>query len=81
MMLKQNLKLSDIKTKEYRDYFWGAIDPYRVKMGEGRDLTLNPSQAGEPVNYLMYPYAQVGGKTIDWLDPKTFEYTITYKQL
>ena len=81
MMLKQNLKLSDSKTKEYRAYFWGGIDPYRIKLGEGRDLTLNPPQSGEPINYLMYPFAQVGDKTLDWLDPTTFKYTITYKQL
>jgi len=81
MMLKQNLKLSDSRTKEYRAYFWGGIDPYRIKLGEGRDLTLNPPQAGQPVNYLMYPFAQVGDKTLDWLDPAAFKYTITYKQL
>jgi len=81
MMLIQDLKLSDSKTKEYRAYFWGNVDPYRVKLGEGRDLTLNPPQAGEPVNYLMYPFAQVGDETLDWLDPATFKYTITYRQL
>jgi transglutaminase-like putative cysteine protease len=81
MMLKQNLKLSDSKTKGYRAYYWGGIDPYRIKLGEGRDLTLNPPQSGRPINYLMYPFAQVGDKTLDWLDPTTFKYKITYKQL
>ncbi len=81
MMLKQNLKLSDSKTKGYRAYYWGGIDPYRIKLGEGRDLTLNPPQLGKPINYLMYPFAQVGDKTLDWLDPTTFKYKITYKQL
>ncbi len=81
MMLKQNLKLSDSRTKEYRAYFWGGIDPYRIKLGDGRDLTLNPPQAGKQINYLMYPFAQVGDKTLDWLDPATFKYTITYKKL
>ena len=37
-----------------------------------------PPQSGEPVNYLMYPYAQVGEKVLDWLDPEGFKYTITY---
>lgn len=78
MMLKNNLKLSDPKTEEYRKYFWGGIDPYRVKLGEGRDVTLNPPQSGPPVNYLMYPFSQVGEKTLDWLNPETFKYTITY---
>ena len=78
MMLKENLKLADSKTEEYRKYFWGGIDPYRVKLGEGRDMTLNPPHSGPPVNYLMYPYSQVGEKTLDWLDPETFKYTIIY---
>ncbi|MBC8017335.1 MAG: transglutaminase domain-containing protein [Verrucomicrobia bacterium] len=77
-MLTENLKLSDAKTAEYRAYFWGGIDPYRVKLSVGRDMILNPPQPGEPVNYLMYPFARVGGKIIDWLDPLTFKYSIIY---
>lgn len=80
MMLVEKLKLDDSKTKEYREYFWGGIDPYRIRLSEGRDLLLNPPQAGEPVNYLMYPFAQVGDKTLDWLDPATFKYSIIFHQ-
>jgi transglutaminase-like putative cysteine protease len=79
-MLTEKLTLDDPKTADHRAYFWGGIDPYRVKLGTGRDLTLNPPQAGGPVNYLMYPYAEVGGRILDWLDPVTFKYTITYRQ-
>jgi hypothetical protein len=79
-MLVENLKLSDAAAAEARAYFWGGVDPYRVKLGEGRDLILNPPQEGEPVNYLMYPFAQIGGKTLDWLDPATFKYMITYRE-
>ncbi|NOY85963.1 MAG: transglutaminase domain-containing protein [Deltaproteobacteria bacterium] len=78
MVLKEKLDAGDAKTAEYREYFWGGVDPYRVKLGEGRDLTLNPPQSGGPVNYLMYPYAQIGGKTLDWLDPDSFRYRISY---
>lgn len=77
-MLTEKLSPEDAKTAEYREYFWGGIDPYRVKLSTGRDLTLNPPQPGGPVNYLMYPFASVGGKVIDWLDPATFKYRITY---
>jgi len=77
-MLTENLKLSDTRTAELRAYFWGGIDPYRVKLSVGRDLILNPPQQGEPVNYLMYPFAQVDGKTVDWLDPASFKYSIIY---
>jgi len=79
-MLTQNLSLDDPKAAEYRAYFWGGIDPFRVKLGTGRDLILNPPQAGGPVNYLMYPYAEVGSRILDWLDPATFKYTITYRE-
>lgn len=78
MMHLQNLTFSDAKTTEYRNYYWGGIDPYRIKLSEGRDLALNPLQSGQPVNYLMYPFAQIGPDTIDWLDPATFQYKITY---
>lgn len=77
-MLTENLKPEDAKTAEYRAYFWGGIDPYRVKFSVGRDLLLNPPQPGGPVNYLMYPFARVGGKILDWLDPATFKYSIIY---
>lgn len=79
-MLVEKLELHDAKTEQYRRYFWGGIDAYRIRLAEGRDLTLNPAQQGAPVNYLMYPFAQVGETTIDWLDPAAFRYTITYRQ-
>lgn len=78
MMLKYNLKLEDQKTKDYREYFWGAWDQYRVKLAVGRDLTLTPAQKGKPLNTFGYPYAEVGGKILDWYDPAAFKYTITY---
>jgi transglutaminase-like putative cysteine protease len=77
-MLTENLKLEDARTAELRAYFWGGIDPYRVKLSVGRDLILNPPQPGAPVNYLMYPFARVGGEIVDWLDPATFKYSIIY---
>jgi transglutaminase-like putative cysteine protease len=79
MMLQEKLAFSDARAAEYRNYFWGGIDPYRVQLSKGRDLVLNPPQEGQPVNYLMYPFAQVGGQTLDWLDPAEFKYSITYR--
>ncbi|WP_041245443.1 transglutaminase-like domain-containing protein [Geotalea uraniireducens] len=79
-MLVEKLKPEDAKTREYHDYFWGGIDPYRVRLAVGRDLILNPLQAGAPLNTFGYPYAEVGGKTVDWLDPKSFTYKIIYRE-
>jgi len=46
-----------------KDYFFGAHDPDRIQFSMGRDLKLNPPQSGEPLNYFVYPYVEVGGKT------------------
>lgn len=45
-----------------REYFFGAHDENRVEFTRGRDLLLAPQQAGEPLNYFIYPYAEVDGK-------------------
>ena len=79
-MLVEKLELQDAKTQHYRDYFWGGIDPYRVKLASGRDLILNPPQAGAPLNTFGYPYAEVGGKPLDFYDPKSFVYRISYRE-
>lgn len=44
------------------DYFFGALDENRVRFTRGRDLTLNPPQTAGPVNYIVYPYAELDGK-------------------
>ncbi len=80
-MLKEKLTLSDTKTKQYQDYFWGGWDQYRVKLAMGRDLQLNPPQHGPALNTFGYPFAQVGERTLNWLDPKSFGYTITFDKL
>jgi transglutaminase-like putative cysteine protease len=79
-MLVEKLELSDPKTREYSSYFWGGIDAYRVVLARGRDLTLNPAQAGAPLNTFGYPYAEVGGKPVDFYDPKKFTYRYTFKE-
>ncbi|WP_136525142.1 transglutaminase-like domain-containing protein [Geomonas ferrireducens] len=79
-MLVEKLELGDAKTRAYREYFWGGIDPYRFKIASGRDVVLNPPQAGAPLNTFGYPYAEVGGDVLNWYDPKGFSYRISYKE-
>jgi len=45
-----------------RDYFFGAHDANRVEFTRGRDIDLAPKQTGGPLNYAVYPYAEMGGK-------------------
>ncbi len=79
-MLKQKLTLDDPTVDKLRDYFWGRVDPYRIRLSEGRDLQLNPPQQGPAINYLMYPFAQIGGDTLDWLDSEKFAYKIIWNK-
>lgn len=58
-------KLTLEEARPLRDYYFGAVDEDRVAFGTGRDLRLSPPQAGEPLNYFMYPYAEVDGKALN----------------
>jgi transglutaminase-like putative cysteine protease len=53
------------KAKEKHEYFFGSVDANRVQFSTGRDVTLSPKQAGVPLNYFVYPYVEVDGKTYD----------------
>jgi len=77
-MLVDNLQIDDPATAACREYFFGGIDAYRIKLSHGRDLLPNPEPAGGAINYLMYPFAQAGDQTLDWLDPENFTYAITF---
>jgi transglutaminase-like putative cysteine protease len=52
------------KNPAKRDYFFGAHDANRVFFSYGRDLRLSPEQQGIPLNYFIYPYAELDGKTV-----------------
>jgi transglutaminase-like putative cysteine protease len=47
-------------------WFFGHLDPDRVALTVGRDLTLAPKQAGDPLLFFAYPYAEVDGKPVEW---------------
>ena len=80
IMLVKELSLE--KAKPYREYYFGAVDEYRIVLEKsGRGLNLYPLQKGEPLNYLMYPYAEVDGETIDHLEPKEFKYSVHFKEI
>jgi len=52
------------KHPEKKNYFCGNLCPNRVQFTTGRDVDLVPKQAGAPLNYFIYPYAEADGKTI-----------------
>ena len=52
------------RNPERRDYYFGAHDENRVLFTVGRDIVLNPKQAGGPLNYFIYPYAEIDGEAV-----------------
>lgn len=52
------------------DFFFGSLDADRVQFTIGRDLVLSPPQSGPPVNYLVYPYAELDGRPYDHVQKK-----------
>jgi hypothetical protein len=64
------------KDPKMKEYYFGHLTPDRVTFTQGRQLTLEPKQDGPPVNYLIYPYAEVNGKPHDKMERK-----FSYKNL
>ena len=50
------------KDPSMKDYYFGSLTKDRVTFTVGRDLTLVPKQAGEPLNFFVHPYIEVDGK-------------------
>ena len=58
------------KNPAKRDYFFGHHDENRLEFSRGRHLTLTPPQQGPPLNFFVYPYAEVDGRPHDAIDHK-----------
>jgi transglutaminase-like putative cysteine protease len=57
------------KHPELKNYYYGNLTEDRVQLTVGRDITLEPAQQGEPLNYFIYPHIEVDGKS--WPVEKT----------
>ena len=56
------------KNPDKRQYFFGAHDENRIEFSRGRDIMLTPPQQDDPLNYFIYPYAEVDGQKYASLD-------------
>ncbi len=78
VMLQKNLDLA--AAKPYREYYFGAVDEYRITLQRGgRGLAFAEGNA-EKVNYFMYPYAEADGRPLDYCRPNLFRYTIRFRE-
>jgi len=77
IMLVQKLDLG--AASSYREFYFGNIDSYRIVLVKGgRGINLLPQQQAGALNYFMYPYAEVDGKALDYLEPESFRYSVSF---
>jgi transglutaminase-like putative cysteine protease len=75
-----NLALADEKVVEARRALFGAWEMNWLAYNVAHDIEL-PGAAGPELGFLMYPQAEASGGLLDCLDPDTFRYTITAREL
>jgi transglutaminase-like putative cysteine protease len=77
-ILNNGCNIDSPNAEEVRDYYFGNQTDTYIDFYSGRDLTLSPAQSSGPLNYLMYPYAESGGKVLDWFAQDQLKYTVSY---
>lgn len=78
IMLAQSLDFQ--AAQPYRDYYFGAVDEYRIVLQKGgRGISFSEGNV-ESLNYFMYPYAEVDGKALDYCRPKTFAFSVAFNE-
>ena len=62
------------KQPDKRELYYGTQPADRLHLSTGRDLRLGPDHAGPPLNYFVYPYAEVAGTPSASPMPTEFRY-------
>jgi hypothetical protein len=70
-----NLAPNDPKVVDARKTLFGAWEGNYMAYNDAHDVSL-PGSSGDPVPFLMYPQAEVGGVRSDSLDASHFTYEI-----
>jgi transglutaminase-like putative cysteine protease len=50
------------RNPDLKEYYFGNLTEDRVRFTTGRDINLEPRQKGPPLNFFIYPYAEVDGQ-------------------
>ena len=76
----KTLTLADTEVQTVREALFGASEGNWVPLNHAHDVVLPGSENG-PVGFLMYPQAEIGGVRQDELDPASFVYEITVREV
>jgi len=75
-----NLAMNDPRVMAARATLFGAWEGNWLAYNFAHDVAL-PGAKGPAVDFLMYPQAETAAGRLDCLDPDTFRYTITSKEV
>jgi transglutaminase-like putative cysteine protease len=74
------LALNDPKVVAARKRLFGSWEMNWLAYNMGHDIAL-PNSNGPKLPYLMYPNGESGNERLDQLDPESFKYTMTAREL
>jgi transglutaminase-like putative cysteine protease len=80
MLEERRPSLDDPYVAQARRTLFGSWDMNWFAYNDAHDVKL-PGSAGKPLPFLMYPQAEVNGARRDSLDPASFKYTISARQI
>jgi transglutaminase-like putative cysteine protease len=75
------LKIDHPLVQAVRPKLFGGWEGNWIAFNMGHDVTLPKATAGGPLGFLMYPQAETAGERRDSLDPDTFKYVITSREI
>jgi transglutaminase-like putative cysteine protease len=79
VVLEENLSLDAEPVKAFRQRLFGNWEMNWVGFNSARDFT--PAGAPHPLEFLMYPFAVTPAGEPDWLDPDSFRYRISAREI
>jgi transglutaminase-like putative cysteine protease len=82
LVLEENggTPLTDPKVQKARLKLFGASEMNFLGYNYAADLRL-PNSSGDPIAFFMYPQAETGNERRDSLDPDTFRYRLTSREI
>ncbi len=75
-----NRPIGDEMVKKARARLFGSWEMNWMAFNFGHDVAL-PTSAGAPVGFFMYPQAETAGGRLDSLNPDSFKYEITSREI
>ncbi len=79
LMLNEGLTLDDPAVQSGLEYYFGSQTETYLDFYTGRDIVLSPPQNAPPLNYFMYPQAEIDGSPLELLEIYENSLSVTFE--